>query len=261
MGIRHGPATVTGICRFPEVRHFFQLSPDCLDFVDRVARQYINGLNTESRNLNAEVSGFFFEVKRLQKQIYLVRHGEVDAPASVFLGKTDVGLSAEGRGHGEWLADRMLNMPVDRCFCSPLLRAQQTASYIAEHKGLKVETHDALREIHFGRWEGRHFDEIKADEPQEVQYWCMNPLSFTFPHGDSVSLFMERVESYFHWLRQEEGENLLLVTHGGVIRTLLSQMLSLNPADQFKFEVARGSLSIIKLFGDDSILTRLNDHG
>jgi alpha-ribazole phosphatase len=230
--------------------------------VDRVIRRYAyNGLNTESRNLNVEVSGFFFEVKRLQKQIYLVRHGEVDAPAGVFLGKTDAGLCAEGREHGGWLADRLLNMPVDRCFCSPLLRAQQTASYIAEHKGLSIETHDALREIHFGRWEGRLFDEIEADEPREVQDWCLNPLSFTFPQGDSVHLFMDRVKTFFHWIRQEEGENLLLVTHGGVIRTLLFQMLKLNPEDQFKFEVARGSLSIVKLFGDEAILTRLNDHG
>lgn len=197
----------------------------------------------------------------MQKKIYLVRHGEVDAPAGVFLGKTDAELSAEGRGHGGWLADRMLNMPVDRCFCSPLLRAQQTASYIAECKGLKLETHDALREIHFGRWEGRHFDDIKADEPQEVEDWCMNPLNFTFPGGDSVGSFMGRVEKYFQRLQQEDGENLLLVTHGGVIRSLLTSMLKLNPADQFKFEVVRGSLSIVKLFGNEAILTRLNDHG
>lgn len=204
---------------------------------------------------------FFFEVMRLHKQIYLVRHGEVDAPAGVFLGKTDVGLSAEGREHGGWLANRFLGMPVDRCFCSPLLRAQQTASYIAESNGLRVETHDALREIDFGRWEGRHFDEIEANEPHKVQEWCSSPLDFTFPEGDTVNLFIDRVATFFQWFRQEEGENLLLVTHGGVIRTLLFQLLKLNPEDQFKFEVARGSLSIVKLFGDEAILTRLNDHG
>lgn len=197
----------------------------------------------------------------MHKQVYLVRHGEVEAPAGVFLGKTDAGLSAEGRGHGGWLADRLKNLPVDRCFCSPLLRAQQTASFIAESKGLEIETHDDLREIDFGRWEGRCFDEIKAAEQQEVKNWCENPLDFNFPEGDSVVDFIARVEQYHRRLLQEDGENLLLVTHGGVIRTLLVHMLNLDPADHFKFEVVRGSLSIVKLYGDNSILTRLNDHG
>ncbi len=118
-----------------------------------------------------------------------------------------------------------------------------------------------MREIHFGRWEGRRFDDIKASEPNEVQDWCENPLDFTFPEGDSVESFIDRVERYFHWLRQQDGENLLIVTHGGVIRALLACILKLKRADQFKFEVLRGSLSIIKLFGDEPILTRLNDHG
>lgn len=152
-------------------------------------------------------------------------------------------------------------MPVDRCFCSPLLRARQTASYIAERKGLAVEIHDALREIHFGRWEGRRFDEIEQDDPEGARRWCADPLDFTFPGGDSARAFSARTEGYLRRLRQDDGENILLVSHGGVIRTLLVQALGLDPGDQFKFAVARGSLSIVELFENTAVLTRLNDYG
>ena len=197
---------------------------------------------------------------QLEKTIYLVRHGEVLARPGVFLGTTDVGLNDDGKLQSDWLADRLATAPLDRCFCSPLLRAQQTVLGIAENQGITIETQAALREIDFGHWEERTFAEIEVAEPHNAQNWCHNPLEFSFPQGDSVVAFMQRVQTYFQWLINCDGEHLLLVTHGGVIRILLTFLLQLEPERQSMFDVARGSLSTVKIYDTNAILTGLN-HG
>ena len=197
---------------------------------------------------------------KLEKTIYLVRHGEVLARPGVFLGTTDVGLNEEGKQQSDWLADHLTTAPLDRCFCSPLLRAQQTVLGIAKKQGIEIETQDALREIDFGHWEERTFAEIEVDEPQNAQNWCNNPLEFSFPQGDSVSIFMQRVQTYSQWLKNCDGDHLLLVTHGGVIRIMLTFLLQLDPQRQSMFDIARGSLSTVKIYDDTTILTGLN-HG
>ncbi|MCK4502979.1 MAG: histidine phosphatase family protein, partial [Desulfuromonadales bacterium] len=159
-----------------------------------------------------------------------------------------------------WLADRLATAPLDQCFCSPLLRAQQTAFGIAENQGIEIETQTALREIDFGLWEGRTFAEIETDEPQNAQDWCRNPLEFSFPQGDSVSAFMQRLQTYLQWLKNCAGDHLLLVTHGGVIRILLTLLLQLDPKQQSMFGIDRGSLTTVKIYATTAILTGLN-HG
>ena len=129
---------------------------------------------------------------------------------------------------------------------------------LAGNKGVEIEMHDALREIDFGRWEGRSFAEIEGDDPQKAADWCSNPLDFSFPEGNSVVEFMERLQRYLLWLKNVEGNHLLLVTHGGVIRILLTLLLQLDPDRQFMFEVARGSLSTVKIIDTTAVLTGLN---
>ena len=196
----------------------------------------------------------------MEKTIYLVRHGEVLARPGVFLGTTDVELNDVGKRQSGWLADRLATASLDRCFCSPLLRAQQTVLGIAEKQGIAIETQAALREIDFGLWEERAFAEIEVAEPQNAQDWCQNPLEFSFPQGDSVVTFIQRIQTYFQWLLNCDGDHLLLVTHGGVIRILLTFLLQLEPERQAMFDVARGSLNTVKIYDNTAILTGLN-HG
>ena len=194
----------------------------------------------------------------MKKTLYLVRHGDVDARPGIFLGTTDVDLDERGRQQSFWLAEQLAAIPFDRCFCSPLLRAQHTATGIITKNPVKIEIHDALREIHFGLWEGRCFSEIEIEEPQQAAAWCRNPLSFVFPQGDVVAQFCQRLETYLEWLKGGEGETILLVTHGGVIRVLLALLLQLDPQQQFIFQVDRGSVTVVKIFDSSAVLCGLN---
>lgn len=194
----------------------------------------------------------------MEKTIYLVRHGEVEARPNVLLGDTDVELNGRGEQQSNWLAVRLADTPIDRCFCSPLLRAQQTATILTENSNVKIETQTALREINFGRWEGRSFAEIETEDPLKAKDWCSDPLNFSFPEGEPVKVFMQNLQTYFHALKIADGEHLLLVTHGGVIRVLLTFLLGLNPEQQFLFNVDRGSLSTVKIYGTTATLTGLN---
>ncbi len=194
----------------------------------------------------------------MSKTIHLIRHGEVQARPNIFLGTTDVDLNQLGKRQSNFLAQHLIETQVDRCFCSPLARAQQTAELIATTAGLKVETDPSLREINFGLWEERTFNEIESADPQQTQQWCNDPLAFTFPNGDSVAEFIQRMRIYMQRLKTTDDQHILLVTHGGVIRILLTLLLQLEPQQQFKFEIGRGSLSTIKLYDNTAILTGLN---
>ena len=194
----------------------------------------------------------------MEKTIYLVRHGEVQARPNVFLGTTDVDLNRQGEQQSSFLAEYFADKPIDRCFCTPLQRGQKTATIINQSKTLKIEIEPGLREIDFGLWETRTFSEIEADTPQLTQKWCANPLEFSFPEGDSVADFLLRLETYLEQLKNIDAEYILLITHGGVIRFLLTLLLQLDPQQQFLFEIGRGSLTTIKLYDNAAILTGLN---
>ena len=72
-------------------------------------------------------------------KILLIRHGDPNY--------TKDGLTPEGHREAQALAARMVKTPVDEIFVSPLGRAQQTAAYTLEAKGMTAVTYDWLREF------------------------------------------------------------------------------------------------------------------
>ena len=97
--------------------------------------------------------------------IYVVRHGHCEG-AGTLLGQCDVGLTPEGIFQAAALAARLPG--VERVISSDLRRAVQTAERIAAHAGVTVELDARLREISYGAWDGRPWQEgVKPAESFE----------------------------------------------------------------------------------------------
>src|SRR5207302_9541483 len=107
-------------------------------------------------------------------RLVLVRHAEPAEDAhGLCYGSLDVGLSDEGRRHAAELAGSPAGY--DAVYTSPRLRALETAGPIAAARGLAPVVRDDLREIDFGDFEGRRYEEIEQSEPELYRAWMETP--------------------------------------------------------------------------------------
>lgn len=192
------------------------------------------------------------------KRLYLVRHGDVGCHGR-YIGSSDPELSTLGRQQMSDLAAAFRGRRVDAVLCSPLHRCRQSLEALAVAAPVRFK--DALREVDFGAWEGKSFAEIVACDEQSVTAWATGAADFTFPGGESLAQFYERMDALWVSLTAEEGDSLLVVTHGGVIRHLLCLALALPWEKYLLFEISLGSLTSLSLYSHGAVLTSLNCRG
>ncbi|SON53413.1 histidine phosphatase family protein [Vibrio tapetis] len=157
--------------------------------------------------------------------IELLRHGLPEGEAC-FRGHTDFLLTAEGLNqmrsavNGGELPDVVLS--------SPLLRCRKFALEYSEQSGCPLVMNADFKEIHFGDWDGKPKQEI-WDTQQEAltQFWA-SPWQNTPPNGETVESYDQRIESaWAAMLEEHKGKKILLVTHGGVMKQIIRQVLQL----------------------------------
>ena len=193
----------------------------------------------------------------MTKRLLLARHAQVDPQlAGRFLGSTDVPLSEYGLRQTSALAQTLSLQSDAPIVASPMCRVVQTA----EAFGREFSTDPDLREIDFGRWEGLSFDEITASESSDlIDGWSRFDPLFVFPGGESLAGFTERVGRAADRLSKMLSDTVLVITHGGVIRTMICLLLGLDPSNYLLFEVQPASITTIDLYEGRGVLTGLNN--
>ena len=198
------------------------------------------------------------------KRITLIRHASVaENREHRFVGSTDAELTDDGRQEARRLSTLLENQEFDRVWCSPLRRTRETFEAISSQRvsaegSSAAEFLDDLREIDFGAWEGRTFDELTRDAPNQVDRWHTLGESFVFPGGEAVADFRRRVDGIIERIASEDADSFLLVTHGGVIRHLICRYLNYSMNRSLTFQVLPASLTTLELYGEDAMLTALN---
>jgi alpha-ribazole phosphatase len=191
-------------------------------------------------------------------RLILLRHGRTGLSGR-YVGSSDVALSEEGRAQIRSLRTMLAAMEIDSLLASPMLRCTQTVDLLG--LGLPLQLDPDLREIDFGRWEGKTFAEIEAQDPELVQEWAQGNDNFCFPEGEATAGFTSRMESVQKRLLAADAKTMLLVAHGGVIRSLICCLLGLSPQDYLLFQVAKGHYSTMDLHGESGVLTGFNLRG
>jgi alpha-ribazole phosphatase len=193
--------------------------------------------------------------------LFLVRHGETELQSSVrYWGRTDVALGDSGRCQAEKLRDRLASEKIDLIYSSPLKRAAETASIIASKHKLEVIPCPELREIDFGKMEGLEFSEIHRQFPEVEQSWVNRSPNLTYPGGESLMQLEDRVSAFkLRLATHREKDNILVVAHYGVLRTLICQILEMGMDNRWNIRLDLASLSIIEARREDNILRLLND--
>lgn len=194
----------------------------------------------------------------MEKRLTLIRHGAIASRYDgCYVGRLDVPLSPAGNKQSTWLANYLTSQEVESLWCSPASRAQQTAAPAAKRLNLTLETSDGLNEVDFGQWEGLTFEQILANDPARVDEWAEMKKTFCFPGGESLTHFQKRVAGVAEKLRQSDSSHVAVVTHGGVIRSLVCMLLGLSAENYLKFDVSRGGFVTLDLYPQGAVLTGL----
>ena len=102
------------------------------------------------------------------------------------------------------LAARLAREPLAAVYSSPMRRAMDTATPIANAGRLSVIQNNGFREIDFGDFEGREFDDLQITYPELYEQWMARPTEMTFPNGESFSGFKQRVMHAFKGLTRRK---------------------------------------------------------
>lgn len=159
------------------------------------------------------------------KKIYFVRHGVTEGNENNKFQLHTIPLSEKGVRQANLIAQRLLDekINVDVIIASPMVRASQTANIIAKKSGLKVIENELYEELHrpsIVRGKSKADKDVKAIMA-EVKANFANP---DWRHSDEENYFLlkERAEKALKYILNREEENILIVTHGGILKMMLS---------------------------------------
>lgn len=163
-------------------------------------------------------------------RLYLIRHGETSMSAEDrFSGGTEVDLSDEGRWQASCLAKRLADDPIVAFYCSPMSRAVETASILAEPFHLVPQQREGLREIHHGRWETMSRADVEHQFPEDYAAWQEDPFTFAPEGGESGVMVMARALPVVREIvLNHRSQTVVVVSHKATIRLILSSLLGIN---------------------------------
>ena len=205
-------------------------------------------------------------------KIILIRHGETSWNAlSLLQGNADIPLNENGSAQAQDLANSTYSKTVNAVYSSPLSRAYDTAQAIADVHQLPVKVRGNLREIGVGIYTGYRSSQI----PREVQISFTTNPDFAMPsgipdptnlldpsyvqgiyfEGESLNNVSDRTwHGITNLAKQHCGENVVTVTHGGVIQVVLTQVYGLNVTQYRQFTIPTASQTVLEFEPDDSVV-------
>ena len=169
------------------------------------------------------------DAKNHMGRLIIVRHGETKFNAEDrYQGQEDSPLSETGHAQARALAQRAARTGCRYIYSSDLGRAQQTAAYISAALQLPVTLDQRLRERNLGVFEGLTAPELEAKYPEEFEKYKTEDQSFVVPGGESAMQVQHRAMECLNELAWRHKEEILVVSHGGLLSAVLRHVLAIS---------------------------------
>lgn len=168
-------------------------------------------------------------------RLFLIRHPRPQVSADVCYGQSDVGLAEDAATVAARIAPLLPDAPV---FSSPLSRCRLLAECL--HPAPVCD--ERLRELHFGTWEMRTWDDIGRPA---VDAWVADPLHYAGHGGESVATLRQRAAACAGEIAARH-DTAILVVHAGVMKALAVELLGLPDPAWFSTSFAFGTVSLIE---------------
>lgn len=164
----------------------------------------------------------------------VIRHGETAAnQGNIIQGQTDVPLSETGEMQARMLAKRWKNKKFDAVYSSDLSRARRTAELVLPDQ--PATPTPLLREMDLGHWCGLGVAEIAERFPDEWKAFRTGSYECKIAGGETRRELFARAEKFFtEAAAKHRGQNVLVVTHGGLLRAFFLLVMG---GEKAKFEL------------------------
>ena len=174
-------------------------------------------------------------------EIYLIRHTSVDVGDGFFYGQSDVGLSPRFEEEVNQLRKKIsfdnktifYSSPLKRC----LLLTQELTPY-------EIIVDSRLMEQNFGDWELKEWKEL---DQKHLNEWLDDFVNLRAPQGESYLDLYQRVSNFFSEIIRKNHENIVIVSHAGVIRSIIAHILEIPLKNIFIIEIDYGSISKFRI--------------
>lgn len=184
-------------------------------------------------------------------KLILVRHGQTDMNKDqLYYGKIDVPINEVGREQARRACENLINLKIDydKIYSSNQIRAYETAT-IVNYKNIEIEKNEKIQEMNFGIFEGLNYKDVMEKFPEEMELLKKDWKTYSYITGESPFQLQKRVVEFLNSI--DKSKNNLVVTHWGVICSLLSWLFSNELDGYWKFQVENGGIVVINFVDND----------
>lgn len=193
-------------------------------------------------------------------RLYVVRHGETESNIrGTCIGQKDVPLTEKGREQAVSLGERLKEVRFDTVYTSPLKRAEDTLFEVIKGNDVKIIQSYDLIERDYGIFDDMTYSEIEAAYPDEYGKWKADWIYYKIPGGESSADVQKRIDrAVDRIIENEDGKTVLIVTHLGAARHIISHVLGFSIEDSWRFTLDNAHAAVFEIDKCKRLLTGLN---
>ena len=190
-------------------------------------------------------------------KIFIVRHGySLGNEKDLITGHYDCDLAEYGFKQANLVSDYIVkNIKLDKIYSSSLCRAVNTIKPVADALNMPIIKEDAFKELSAGEWEGLSFNQVMELYPKEFTAWINKEEGAGPVGGETWESVQKRASKRLEEIiKENDGKNILLCSHGGVIKTLNCYFMGMDITKMNDIEWASNA-SITEVWYDDGKYT------
>jgi alpha-ribazole phosphatase len=183
-------------------------------------------------------------------EVYLVRHTKPAIGKDVCYGQADIPVDEDVFEHAGKAVLTTLPATIDAIYSSPLIRCRTLTEYLLQNKYqyINVSYSPLLKEIHFGEWERKKWNDLNQ---ADLQTWMEDFVNQSPPGGESFTELHQRVNEFLTLLKTCNYKSVIIITHAGVIRSIISHIQQTLLNDAFAINCDYGSVTKLELKFDE----------
>lgn len=194
--------------------------------------------------------------------LYFLRHGQTEySRNNFFCGAIDPELTPDGLEMAQAFAAAYSSTPWMAIFSSPMRRTIATAKPLSEAIGIQPEVRDGLKEINYGKWEGKTPETVNLEFHDDYIRWLADPAWYAPTGGEMAVAIASRATQVIEEIKQRYSSgNVLIVAHKATIRIMLCTLLGID-VGRFRYRLGCpvGSVSIVEFGSQGPLLKALAD--
>ncbi len=171
--------------------------------------------------------------------IYLIRHTKVKLSNNICYGQSDLDLAESFKTELDIIRNKLNFSSNMNLYTSPLKRC----TILSKHLTNELPIIDKrLLELNFGNWELKEWVSLPKSE---FDKWLKNIKEYTIPNGESYLDLYKRSKNFFTEIIKKDHKNVYVISHAGVIRSILSYILKISLERSFIINLDYGKISKI----------------